>query len=310
MFGLRDGGGGGDEGKKKLVPKWASHCWVSIQNFIFPGRKFFLVLGGGWFGLGGVGPPDRLRRDKAHPCLQQATGSTSGSLKQTLGSHLAAPADGVPRWCVGLGDRFLSPAERHATNAHPQVPQPHLEVSGRGRGIASGSHRSLVSALDIPPIWGVHKGTHAAYPKRGSNLECPFCTIIALRGKSVPQKSPKSQKTFNSVQCKPGERNRTWVWDGIAATMGTPGPRGHTETRQKEHTRKPPRTTIAKQHRTCTLPRGTRALERTRPHGQRHRTADRLECCSWGGGSLIQIQTPGQRRGPRVLSLGPQMARL
>ena len=53
---------GDDEGKKKFVYlKWASQFWFSVQNFIFPQRKDFLVLGG-WVvwpgGFGWVGPPD------------------------------------------------------------------------------------------------------------------------------------------------------------------------------------------------------------------------------------------------------------
>ena len=42
--------------------KWASHFGLSIQNFIFPQRNIFLVLGGWmvWPG-GGVGPPDPPR---------------------------------------------------------------------------------------------------------------------------------------------------------------------------------------------------------------------------------------------------------
>ena len=47
------GWGGGYEGKKKFVYlKWASHFWLSIQNFIFARGKFFA------FGWGGVDPPD------------------------------------------------------------------------------------------------------------------------------------------------------------------------------------------------------------------------------------------------------------
>ena len=48
MFGFRDGVGGYG-GKKKFVSlKWASHFWLSIQNFTFPSRKFF--FGFGWVG--------------------------------------------------------------------------------------------------------------------------------------------------------------------------------------------------------------------------------------------------------------------
>ena len=51
--------------KKKFVDlKWASRCWISIQNFIFPDRKVFLVLGGrlvwpwGWgAGVHQISPP-------------------------------------------------------------------------------------------------------------------------------------------------------------------------------------------------------------------------------------------------------------
>ena len=42
VFGLRDGWGGGYEGKKKFMYlKCASHFWLSIQDFILPSRKFF-----------------------------------------------------------------------------------------------------------------------------------------------------------------------------------------------------------------------------------------------------------------------------
>ena len=37
--------GGGVEGKKEFAYlKWASHCWLSNQNFFFPQRKIFLGL--------------------------------------------------------------------------------------------------------------------------------------------------------------------------------------------------------------------------------------------------------------------------
>ena len=49
-------GGGGYEGQKKFVYlKWASHCWLSIQNFIFSLRNFFWFWVGGWFGQ--ITPP-------------------------------------------------------------------------------------------------------------------------------------------------------------------------------------------------------------------------------------------------------------
>ena len=60
---LRDGAGGvgGYEGQQTFVYlKWASHFWLSIQNFIVSLRIFFLFLGG-WVvrpGGGGGGPPD------------------------------------------------------------------------------------------------------------------------------------------------------------------------------------------------------------------------------------------------------------
>ena len=41
------GRGVGDEGKTHFVYlKWASRVWLSIENFIFSARNFFLVLGG------------------------------------------------------------------------------------------------------------------------------------------------------------------------------------------------------------------------------------------------------------------------
>ena len=60
----RSPGGGGGYGwagmraKKFVHPKWASHVWLCIPNFIFPFRKSSLVLGG-WFSLRGCGvlPP-------------------------------------------------------------------------------------------------------------------------------------------------------------------------------------------------------------------------------------------------------------
>ena len=50
----------GYEGQEKFAyRKWASHCWLSFQNFIFPPRKFFLVLGafGLWGGSARSTPP-------------------------------------------------------------------------------------------------------------------------------------------------------------------------------------------------------------------------------------------------------------
>ena len=49
----RCSGGGGDEGKKVVHLKWASHFWFSVQNLIVPERNIFLVLGEG------VGRPDQ-----------------------------------------------------------------------------------------------------------------------------------------------------------------------------------------------------------------------------------------------------------
>ena len=45
--------------KSFLYLKWASHFWISIQNFIFSPEDIFLVMGGRVVGLGGGGPPDQ-----------------------------------------------------------------------------------------------------------------------------------------------------------------------------------------------------------------------------------------------------------
>ena len=70
----------GYEDKKKFVkpimptmtgPKWPGHCWLSIQNFIFPQRKIFLVLGGWVVGSlgGGVRQTPSPPVDKHFPGL-------------------------------------------------------------------------------------------------------------------------------------------------------------------------------------------------------------------------------------------------
>ena len=93
------GGGGGHEGKKKFVYlKWTSHFCLSIQNFIFPERKMFLVLGGwvgGWFGLGGGGgpldhpPTPWISTSLSRPCTAVAhmLDSPPGGTGVALGRH-------------------------------------------------------------------------------------------------------------------------------------------------------------------------------------------------------------------------------
>ena len=75
MFGVRDGGGGGGmRAKKKFVYlKWASHFWLSVQNFIVLWRKTFFFCVGAWFGLGGqvrqITPPPPNPVDRHIPAF-------------------------------------------------------------------------------------------------------------------------------------------------------------------------------------------------------------------------------------------------
>ena len=109
----RGGGGGwvgGHAGKTKFVcVQWASQFWLPIQDFIFPQTKGFLVLGGGWLGLGGGGsarspppppldkhipaphpPRDALERGEVTPPPLQGA--------QPMPSHRLPGAQCQPQW--------------------------------------------------------------------------------------------------------------------------------------------------------------------------------------------------------------------
>ena len=68
-------GGWGYEGEKQFVYlKGASRFWVSTRTSIFPERKVvfgFGGVGGGWFGMLGVGPPDHPPPPSRQPNSRQ-----------------------------------------------------------------------------------------------------------------------------------------------------------------------------------------------------------------------------------------------
>ena len=97
------GGGGwvdGYEGKERFVYlKWASHCWLPIQNFIFPQRKFFWFwVGGPW----GVGPPDH----PPHPGPPAYVDSSTATWVNNPGRPGGRAALSVPR---GPSNRAANP---------------------------------------------------------------------------------------------------------------------------------------------------------------------------------------------------------